>query len=129
MSDEKTATITVEFQVSLERLDDLLTTAIEGGMSNQWCARLFRKDARKRSAESPWYASAFRDGHVMEVVEDSGERDKAKYTLDLNAALEGLSLMSKESPHHFADFLNENEDAITGDVWLQYAVLKELVYG
>jgi hypothetical protein len=40
-----------------------------------------------------------------------------------------FALMAKNSPDHFADFMSENEDAVTADVFLQYVALGEVVYG
>ena len=41
----------------------------------------------------------------------------------------GLQIMSEKYPQHFSDFIRENEDAITGDVFLQCALLGDIVYG
>lgn len=41
----------------------------------------------------------------------------------------GLALMAEKSPDHFADLLNENDDADTHDVFMQYVILGEVVYG
>lgn len=49
--------------------------------------------------------------------------------ISLVSICEGEQLMLDKHPHHFADILNENDDATTADVWFQYAVLKKLVYG
>jgi hypothetical protein len=50
-----------------------------------------------------------------------------------NIKLEGirraLVLMAEKSPQHFADLLNEQADAITGDVLIQYAVFGKIIYG
>jgi hypothetical protein len=37
--------------------------------------------------------------------------------------------MKKEYPYHYADLVEGNDDAETGDVWLQLAVFGELIYG
>ena len=49
--------------------------------------------------------------------------------LDRAALERGLALMSTEQPGHFADFVSGNEDAETGDVLLQLALLGEVVFG
>lgn len=51
------------------------------------------------------------------------------HTLDLAACEEGLRIMAKLYPHHWQDFVTEGDDATTADVFLQCAVLKDLVYG
>jgi pimeloyl-ACP methyl ester carboxylesterase len=42
---------------------------------------------------------------------------------------EWLHLMPQVAPEHWADFLTENEDAETGDVFVQLCLLGEVVYG
>ena len=37
--------------------------------------------------------------------------------------------MKKEYPSHYADLVEENDDAETGDIWLQLAVFGEVIYG
>lgn len=48
--------------------------------------------------------------------------------LDLPSIANGLNVMASKYPRHFADFLNENIDAITGDVFLQCCLLGEVAY-
>ncbi len=38
-------------------------------------------------------------------------------------------LMAEKYPFHYADAVGENDDAITGDVFLQLVVMGELIYG
>lgn len=42
---------------------------------------------------------------------------------------EGLQIMATKYPRHFENLLEENEDAETGDVFLQCCLLGEVVYG
>jgi hypothetical protein len=37
--------------------------------------------------------------------------------------------MSEKFPEHWADFINENDDAITGDIFVQCCVFGDTVYG
>ena len=41
----------------------------------------------------------------------------------------GFAKMAADSPAHFADMIAENDDAITHDVFMQYVILGEVVYG
>jgi hypothetical protein len=41
----------------------------------------------------------------------------------------GLQLMADKYPNHFADFMQENDDATTSDVFLQLSVFGELIFG
>lgn len=40
-----------------------------------------------------------------------------------------LTLMANKSPTHFADLIGENDDAITHDIFMQYLILDDIVYG
>lgn len=40
-----------------------------------------------------------------------------------------LGLMAEHSPRHFADLISESDDAITHDVFMQYVILGDVIYG
>jgi hypothetical protein len=40
-----------------------------------------------------------------------------------------LALMAEKEPRHFGDFMGENDDATTSDVFLQLCLFGEVVYG
>ena len=77
--------------------------------------------------EDKWAAILLNGGTL--VVHDLYDDDDAKYNLDLKAVRKGLKLMKEQYPRHWADLVEENDDLITGDVFLQLAVFGELVYG
>jgi hypothetical protein len=52
-----------------------------------------------------------------------------KHYLTMEDVQKGLELMRDEYPRHYADLVEEQDDAITGDVWLQLAVFGKLIYG
>ncbi len=41
----------------------------------------------------------------------------------------GFEVMAEKYPWHFNNFMNDNEDAETADVWFQCIVFGEIVYG
>lgn len=49
--------------------------------------------------------------------------------LDLKSISEGLNVMATHCPRHFADFLNDAADAVTGDVFLQCCLFGQLICG
>ena len=57
------------------------------------------------------------------------DEEPTKHYLTMDNVRKGLELMRDEYPRHYADLMEEEDDAITGDVWLQLAVFGELVYG
>lgn len=49
--------------------------------------------------------------------------------LDLDAVRRGLQVMATECPRHFANLVNEDDDAETADVFVQCCVFGEVIYG
>lgn len=117
-------------EVSPQLLAYMLVTAVEGG-SAYWCNGVYWQSADSEplvTKEHPWYSDPSiweREDFRIEVVEDDGEG----HFVRLSDVKEGLDLMAKTYPHHFADMIAENFDATTADVFLQCIALKELVYG
>ena len=69
------------------------------------------------------------DQYVIEDAETEEERAEGRHPITLDNVKKGLELMQEKYPNHYADLVEENDDAITGDVWLQLAVFGELIYG
>ena len=66
---------------------------------------------------------------VHDLYEEEDGEGEVKYPLDMKAVRKGLRLMRDLYPRHWADLVEEEDDLITGDVWLQLAVFGELIYG
>jgi hypothetical protein len=120
-------------------LSDLLSVATYG---NEWPAiKAFKSDAEKGlfndcdCREDKW-ATALLKGKGV-VVYDCYEMDNelndgeepVKHHITLDDVKKGLELMRDLYPRHWADLVEENDDLITGDVWLQLTVFGELIYG
>ena len=59
---------------------------------------------------------------------EEGE-DVKEHRLDRAALGRGLSLMPHKYTHHWRDFVEENSDAITADVFLQLCLFGDVIYG
>lgn len=68
------------------------------------------------------------EGHALAFVDRYGDSDE-RHTLDRDAVERGLRLMADRHTKNFMDLVTENSDVITGDVFLQLALLGEVVYG
>lgn len=119
--------VTLTTAIAGRRIADMMVTAIEGG-SGYWCEtiNLLEGTALKR----PWYddETLYEQPFVIGVV-DAEEPDS---TIHLNQEMmkRGFELMASQyETTHWADFLEQNEDADTADVWLQLCVFGEVVYG
>ncbi len=105
---------TVNATITKTRVEDLLCSAYEGG-SNYWA-----------ESDGP-YTQAFEPGGV--ILHEFEEDEPEDLLLDVSAIEKGLGIMAEKYPRHFANFLSEDDDSTTGDVFLQCCLLGEIVYG
>ena len=120
----------VRVSVSDQRIKDLLANALEGG-SNYWCwiTSYNYPEGQTRETmklEFPRIDLPFAGGSLTIVDFEGDMPDKV---LDRKALLKGLSIMAKDEPRHFADFMSQHDDAITADVFLQCACFGKVIYG
>lgn len=121
-------------QLTDEQRLNLLTSALEGG-SNYWyeirkaaCDKIDSvkpSDGKTPFVDRMW--AAIKAGKNIEV-HDIESRDLLGH-ISLETIERGEQSMLEQQPEHFADILAENDDACTGDVWFQFAVLNQIVYG
>ena len=122
-----------------EGLSDLLSVATFG---NYWPTIKIKRseyhlaeEYKNECLEDKWAAILINGGTLL--VNDYSDCDNELYeddnptqhTLTLKDVRKGLRLMKKEYPSHYADLVEENDDAETGDIWLQLAVFGEVIYG
>lgn len=133
--------VTVKQNVSASRIVDLLCTAFDGGMTAGWArAETHMPDEPDWSwgeggpekTEKEWaevrkiYVAPMCGGHVTLI---DVEEDEKPYRLDKEALERGLHVFAEKYPEHFSDFINENDDAITGDIYVQCCVFGDAIYG
>jgi hypothetical protein len=118
--------VTLTQTVDEQRLKDLLCNAIEGG-SNYWCASMDRMGGVTRKQAEYRQDVPFVSGGWLEVVD--GEDEGKKHRLDRAAIEKGLQVFAEKYPKHFADMMAENDDATTGDVFLQCCIFGDAIYG
>ena len=133
MPTQTAAAIRLTSNIPLQRISDLLCSAFEGG-SNYWyriaryqvpATYTFRTDPKQlyKHLDVPLNV-----GGVV-FIEDREGGDGKTYELSLTSIQEGLAVMARDFPRHYADFLGENDDAETGDVFLQCCLFGDVVYG
>lgn len=126
-------TIKIGMDIPIRSVQDLLCNALEGG-SNYWYFIKAFNYPEGETIESLGIAFShlelpFKCGSLT-IHDISGEGDDKKdMILDFPAIVEGLQIMADKEPYHFANFLQENDDAETGDVFLQCCLFKEVIYG
>lgn len=132
-----------DFITDREYLSDLLSVATFG---NEWpVIKAYKSDAEKGlfndcdCCEDKWATALLKGKGVVvydffdENMEDfDGEGkvpESAKHHITIVEVQKGLELMRDKYPRHYANLVEEEDDLITGDVWLQLAVFGELIYG
>ena len=132
---ENTIQIMSVTNVTQERIKDLLITAFEGGSNYWYFIREFVYPAGQTQESLGIECQhdgelIFRGGHmIIDDVEDGEQSELSGKILDMDAIKRGLNLMAEKYPKHWNDFIQENEDADTADVFLQLAVYGDIVYG
>lgn len=125
--------ITTNAKVTAQRVQDLLTCAIDSayGGSFYWISgyrKVYPEGQTKESLglQYPQIELPFKGGSIVFGNDDPKYAGKV---LDAAAMLRGLQLLADNYPKHWADFIEDNEDADTADVFLQLALFGEVVFG
>lgn len=108
-------TIKTTTTVTQEQIDDVVCTALEGGIT-YWCNRAKVKDDDYKGAE--WAHEVVTRGGVL-VLHDTEE--EIDYELDIKKLLKGFSLVKS------FDF--DQYDAADADSIIQSALFGEVIYG
>jgi hypothetical protein len=126
--------ISIKQEVKLTRIADLLCSALEGG-SSYWCDINWQRSTAPPKI-APEIKKEFGESkHISWPLSDNGHlcvvdlTDDEEYFLDLPLIVVGLQAMADKYPKHFADLLNEDEDADTADTFLQCCLFGEERYG
>lgn len=143
VSDEIVIRTNFEMQVKWDQVANAWVGAIEGSYS-PWLVGVapggdrnsgMLRDASK-GRDTVWYADEQywkNGGHLIADHDDpetDDDGDGSKQTLvTKESIIAGLQKMAEKSPSHFGDMISENDDAITHDVFAQYVLLGEIVYG
>lgn len=129
--------IKTEVEVTPRRIADLMVTAIESGIG-YWCKGVYLRSPRISTGHTgPWYDDenlyeVRAEELSIEVVELDPSSAEGSWIINLKSMEKAFMLMQsfgKPKGYCWRDFINENEDAITADVWFQLAVFGEVVYG
>lgn len=144
---ETFAAIKVTMDVPVDRVRNLITGALEGG-SNNWVNRI------KSFNYGPHTADDFKEGGklnpkadfsffgrkelvpttpgcsmTLRVDNPNEGPDHIDVVIDPEKIKVGLQVMAEKYAGHFGDFMNEHDDATTGDVFLQCVCFGEVCFG
>lgn len=71
------------------------------------------------------FALTLRDSENDDYEDEGGKL----YRIERRDLEIGMKVFAEKYTNHFADFISENDDADTGDAFLQCVVFGEIVYG
>lgn len=150
-------TITVSQEIPLERVYNLLVSALEGG-SNYWYMiqrvewpkapytftdKIWSKEREKKPDYINQCEVPFNEGGALLIDDSQADEPELKkpVRLDLERITLGLKAWARDAqkpdsdetrtahPSHWGDFIAENDDAETADVFLQYCIFEKVIYG
>ena len=114
-----------------QKIQDLITTAIEGGC-RYWASYKFPenwKDKYKNYSEIPLKNDNI-EVFDIETEELLGYLNRASIKVGLQLMADRKDFKGKQIPaRHFKNLATDNEDGETADVFMQLAVMGEIVYG
>jgi len=120
----KNSNYNIPVSITPQKIANLLDLALEQG-STYWIGTLDTQgdsefDTLKVvNGESKWL--------ILEAEEAS--RVSSWHGLNTASITRGLTLLAEHAPVRFALVLEDDADAEDADVWLQYALLGEVIYG
>lgn len=134
----------INSELSIDTIRGLLCGALEGG-SNHWYEirtrgcdpphdlKDFSHGGKAQDPDNYWHWSQLiptTEGGWLEITAPgAGEPYEAPRRLDLQALKIGAQVMASKYPRHFSNILTEDDDAETGDVFLQCCLYGEVVFG
>jgi hypothetical protein len=128
---DKYIEVKARVRIPEQKINDLIVSAVEGG-SNYWAKFVFPKnykDEYQSYEEIPMKAGEI---EVFDIETDEllGVLNKATIQTGLQLMANCKDIKGKQVPcRHFKNLATDNEDAETADVFMQLAVMGEIVYG
>lgn len=131
--------VQIPMKIDVQQIADLFVTAFEGG-STYWleAARPSQAMVDAKPSGRNWYeagetyAAVVREhgeDFVLMTLKEDEEAGSTEYAVTMRMIKNGLEQMALQFPTHWADFIAENDDAITADVFLQAVLFEDVIYG
>ena len=118
-----TTTITKPIELSDQDIDDLMVTALEGGI-NYWVRSI--KDIVPDGVKYEYRSDLITKGGSLEITDDEmGDTN----ILNLENFLEGVQKACEHFGFNSGEELMDFHDAITADCIIQFALYKEITFG
>lgn len=123
-------------EVDEQKVADLLCSGFEGGIG-YWATivgykkpeNVFKWDlVGSIGGHYPYVQYPLSEGGAVLLKDSEGDSERA-WTLDLESIKTGLTTMANKYPRHYRNFIEDNSDSETGDVFIQCCLFGEIVYG
>ena len=124
---KQTHEIIVPIQISNQDIEDIIVTAIEGGIGYWACldnTNDYWKSQPKDMPVSQWATELILSSRSVMFIDTEDESER--WELTLSKLLNGIKLNHINRPH---DSDLENMDSTTADCIFQYALFKDVIYG
>lgn len=126
----------IQVEIADAQIENLIVSALEGG-ANYWyeiqsmcrpTKLVYRADPNKVFAHVDYPMNA--GGHLMikQHVDPDGPGVRKFNRAAIDRGLQALADNEKYK-HHLADIIRDDTDATTGDVFLQFCLYGEVLYG
>lgn len=117
--------------INTDQLVYLVVSAFEcNDMTASWCEGA-KPVVVPEGIKNPWYFDpAFWDSdfQITVVYDHPSEEGQDTKVIGRAEVQKGFDVMAEKYPSHMGDFLSENHDAETADVFWQCVVLGDIIY-
>lgn len=123
--------VKVTVRIPNQKIKDLIITAVEGG-STYWAKFVFPPNYKDKFGS--YQEIPFKGGNIevydIETGELLGYLNRVSVKVGLQLMADRKDMTDKVVPaRHFKAIATDNEDAETADVFMQLAIMGEIVYG
>ena len=94
--------------------------------ASSWFFHLYPAKWKNNATIEEMVWAYLKDGHKLTAHDVESDE---QFYLTWDKIVEGTKVFCQEFPGHWDDFKNENDDAITADVWMQCVCFGDVVYG
>ena len=117
----------IQITVEDDRIVDLLSVGLEQGI-HYWAEYQY---GYQSGTPSPSIRLTPRRFTSITRTPEPNDPPDLPLTWKITAAAQarGLAVMAEKYPRHFGDFMRGDEDADTGDVFVQCATIGEVIFG
>lgn len=119
--------ITIPLEITKDMFENIIVTSLEGGSNYWYMIHSISHDTDRHLPLSSQIAEGLYDDDTFEVIFHDCETDEYLGTLTQQSLVKGIQKAFKNGQLMPNDL--EEMDANIADVFLQYAVMGEIIYG